>query len=266
MSCSTCPELVLGTLRADANNTLRQVREVKALTTILNRACREITAGLIEQILNLVALIPGPPMFDLSFLKNLVTCPLTPQAFVTDWASEAISRAAQKSTEIPFPAKIGYQVVQTGKEMTAEAAMTTGLYRGVTFELMRIANQIENVYRSIRELIANYFDKSIEFQWLFNILFRYCMEVWRIVENSGTFACRLALTTANGALVKSMCPDLYNDPRMPYKALVEELSTFSFDGVWPNGTSSVVDQVKPPMSQLMFKLQAWQSARSLVVI
>lgn len=265
MSCATCPELVLGTLRADAESTLRKVREIKALTTILNRAIRDLEAGFISKLIDLVALIPGPPMFDLRFLKNLVTCPLTPQAFVTDWFSEALSRANQKTASLPMPGKIAAQVAAFGQEMTQEAFMTTSMARGVSFEMMRIALQIDNVIRSIRYLIFDFFKENATYQWIFDTIFKYLMEVWRIAENAGTFACQLALTGANGALVRTLCPDIYNDPRMPYKKLVDELTSFSFDGVWPNGLSSTVDQVKPPMSQLMFKIQAWQNSRILVV-
>lgn len=264
MSCEHCPELVLGTLRADADRTLRQVRELKNLVTILNRAMRSVAMGLIEELYNLISLIPEPPLFDLTFLANLFRCPLTPQALLTDFAGEAVTRANIKAASLPWPQKQAKQVIGVADEFTYETLMSTTMARGILAELLRVGGCIDNVIDSIYRLCHQFIESS-KFGWLLRIIIRFIREIEHIVDDAGTFACRLAISGANAAALRVTCPSIYADSRMPYKALVTELSTFSFDGALPNGIDSVLDPLMPPMRQLMFKINRWKQARLLVV-
>ncbi len=264
--CDTCPEMVLGVLRQECLLTLDQVRRIKNLVTILNRAIREVEGGLVAELERLISLIPDPPLFDLRELINVLTCPLTPQSFVTDLIEDALIRSEQRVSNIPMPARIPAQLTAFNAALVAEGISTTTLYRGVTGILLSLARQIDAVLNQIDELLDNLRNTNELFGWLFDILKQFMRELDRICDGSATFLIRLAMTSANAALVRTACPSLYEDGTLPYKAFVQEMSTFSFTGMLPSGIDDHLQPLMQPMAQIQAKIVGWQTAQLVLVV
>lgn len=255
--------MVLGVLRTDCDDTLRRIREVKALTTILGRAVRDIEAGIVAELSRIIDLIPDPPLFDLRELANIITCPLTPQSFVTDAIALGIADIEAKTAAIPFPGKIPAQINLLGQFTIKETYRQTTLYQGVSGILGQIAGMIYAAYRQILILLDTEILKSA-FRAVLNIIFKYLYELDRVLGGAAVFAVKLAVTSANAALVRGMCPEIYESGTLPYKSFVAEVSTFKFNGLMPELPTSM-----QPVAGLLLKLQAklagWASAQYILI-
>lgn len=263
--CDTCPEMVLGVLRQECQTTLQQVREIKSLVGILNRAVRELEQGALDELNRLVALIPDPPLFDLRELVNIVTCPLTPQSIITEMFTEAIIKSEQQVASIPMPARIPAQLAAFNRGMVQEGLYTTTVFRGVKGILLSLAAQVDAVINQIYEII-DYFKTSSKFKWALDILFRFMAEIDRVVAGSATFVMRLAITSANAALVRTICPALYADNTLPYQEFVEEMSSFSFDGFLPGGCDDHIKPFLTPVAAIQAKIVGWQTAQFVLIV
>jgi hypothetical protein len=90
--CGTCPDMVQSILVNDVVATLQRVRQIKRLVTIFNRAITDANAEIVSEIYRLIDLIPHPPVIDLKYIVDLLTCPLTAQAIIIETADNIIAK------------------------------------------------------------------------------------------------------------------------------------------------------------------------------
>ncbi len=133
--------------------------------------------------------------------------------------------------------------------------------RTIAMELRRLASRanisIQADYLvSLRELTSSE---------LVFIVQRFVREVYRVVGDITTFTRRYPLALANCAYVRVACPTTYEDPRYPFKALVEELTNWSFNGVLPSGIDPKAEAVCGLVARAELKLVAWREAGTVIV-
>lgn len=226
MSCDTCPELVVGTIAREVQRTLDKVRRIKALTTAFNRLFSEIADKILDDLDALVDLIPAPPVLDISDIVAYYTCPLTPVALEIDLT------ILQKMD----PREVGVRIRRIMRE---EGNAVIALYE-----------------EAVRRL---------ESYDLVRLVRKYIQEVYRVMEDAAAFVLEFPINAGRALLVKVLCPDIYEDSRRPFKALVEELTDWSFDGILPSGIDERGKDAVRILATAESKLLAWRTVGTVIV-
>jgi hypothetical protein len=226
VGCDTCPELVVGTIAREVQRTLDKVRRIKALTTMFNRLFSEVAGKIQVDLEALVALIPEPPVLDISDIVAYYTCPLTPVALEIDLT------ILQKMD----PREVGVR-------------------------LRRILREESNaVVRLYEEAVLRSADYN-----LLRLLRSYLREMYRVMEDASEFILEYPINAGRAALVKVLCPAIYADSSRPFKALIDELTTWSFDGILPSGVDERGRAVMRILARAEAKLLAWRTVGTVVI-
>ncbi len=226
MSCDTCPELVVGTIAREVQRTLDKVRRIKALTTMFNRLFGEIADKIQDDLEALVALIPTPPILDISDIVAYYTCPLTPVALEIDLT------ILQKMD----PREVGVRIRRIMREE---------------------ANAVIRLYEEAVRLLKSYD--------LVRMVRTYLRELYRVMEDASAFILEYPINAGRAALVKVLCPDIYASSSRPFKALIDELTTWSFDGILPSGIDERGRAIVRTLARGEAKLLAWRSVGTVII-
>lgn len=83
-ACSLCPNYITEATRAPVAAALGQVRSVKKRAASINVALKGLVGTAAADVATIVALIPVPPVLDLTQIVSIIACPLTPLALALD--------------------------------------------------------------------------------------------------------------------------------------------------------------------------------------
>ena len=83
-ACEDCPPFIRTAVEAPVVEATRNIRAIKQMSNFLNEALKTLVEDLQSKIATVVAAIPLPPIVDLGFVVDLLTCPLTPVAVALD--------------------------------------------------------------------------------------------------------------------------------------------------------------------------------------
>ncbi len=133
--------------------------------------------------------------------------------------------------------------------------------RVIAMELRRLASKA-NISIQANYLIALRALTSAE---LVFIVQRFVREVFRVVGDITAFSRLYPLALANCAYVRVACPTTYEDPQYPFKALVEELTDWSFNGLLPSGIDQKAEEVCGLVARAELKLMTWREAGTVIV-
>lgn len=226
MSCADCPELVVGTIAREVQKTLDKVRRVKELTRTFNRLLTEIQGKIEDDLQALIDRIPTPPVLDISDIIDYYQCPLTPIAVQIDLT---ILRNMD-------PRLVGQRLA------------------------VIIRSETEAVIRLYEEAV-----RRLRSYDLVRLVRKYIQEVYRVMEDATRFVLEYPVNLGRALLVKELCPDIYADPGRPFKALVDEVTTWSFDGLMPSDIDSRARSVVRVLAQGESKLLAWKTLGTVIV-
>lgn len=226
MSCDTCPELVVGTIAREVQRTLDKVRRIKALTTMFNRLFGEVADKIQDDLEALVALIPAPPVLDISDIVAYYTCPLTPIALEIDLT------IIQKMD----PREVGVRIRRIMREE---------------------ANAVIRLYEEAVRLLKSYD--------LVRLLRAYLREMYRVMEDASAFILEYPINAGRAALVKVLCPGIYADQSRPFKPLIDELTNWSFDGILPSGVDERGQAIMRTLARGEAKLLAWRTVGTVII-
>lgn len=226
MACSDCPDLVVATIAAQVQRTLDKVRRIKEVTRSFNLLLAQIGDKILDDLNDLVGLIPDPPVLDISDIVDYFLCPLTPVALEIDLTL----------LQNMDPRLIAVRVRRILKDETA-----------------RVIALYDAALRKLRS-----YD-------LVKILQRYIAEVYRAMGDALEFILEYPINLGRALLVKAMCPAIYADGQWPFQALVTELQDWSFDGVVPSGIDARAEGVVRLVAQAEVKLLAWKNVATVIV-
>jgi len=261
--CGQCPDFVLGVLVDDCRDTLQRVRQVKTTVSILNRLITDAGSQLLSDLRALLALIPLPPMFDLSAIVRMLTCPLTPQAILVQQLNDVLAYAERAAASATNPAQHAglYWPALTTYTATAGSLLATLDPRAL---VNRIVKLIQSYIRQLRLLIDTFLEemKGAAYVQLIN---RYVREFYHAVNSADALVLKIMLTSVSVAGVRATCPDIFNRDDLPFKMYTETMVGFTFDGVLPSGLSDNAKELVLIFAQIEAKLAMWQAA-SLVLL
>ncbi len=226
MSCDTCPEVVVGTIAAEVQRTLDKVRRIKYLTTVFNRLFSELAGKIEDDLSALIDLIPTPPVLDISDIVAYYTCPLTPIALEID-------------TTVFQNMDPRLAAVRLRRVMQAETNAVIALY--------------EEAVQSLRSYTV------------VRLIRKYVQEVYRTMEDAAAFVLEYPINLGRSILVRELCPDIYDSDARPFKALVEELQDWTFDGILPAGVNSEAESVIRILATGEARLLAWRTLGTIIV-
>ncbi len=226
MACSDCPDLVIATVAAQVQRTLDKVRRIKAVTTSFNRLLAQIGDKVLDDLNGLVDLIPDPPVLDLSDIVAYYLCPLTPVAL-----------------------EIDLTLLQNMDPRLVEVRVRA-ILKNESARVIKLYNEALRTYRS--------YDLIVTMQ-------RYVTEVYRAMEDAGEFILEYPVNLGRAVLVQQLCPDIYNDSQWPFRALVTEITDWSFDGVIPTGLDDRAAAAVRLVARAEQKLLAWKTVGTVVV-
>jgi hypothetical protein len=223
--CATCPDPVKSVLRRRVNLDLQRVRAIKQMTTAVNRLVTEladkVTADL-SLLIQLVGNIPEP-VIDISELINWLTCPLLPIAILED------QRVGQAAFDALDPA------VQIQKLKSMLAAYVEDL---------------NNIYRTALRALNSYD--------IIALLQKYLDELKRIDLDAESFARSVAITATVAGLGQADAGCLTEFNEGPYAEFAQEITTFSFTGLYPTGFNANVATVMNHLAEAERKLSGWR--------
>ena len=226
MSCDTCPDAVVATIAAQVQRTLDKVRRIKWVTESFNRLLAQIGDKIIDDIDELVDLIPDPPVLDISDLVAYFTCPLTPVALEIDLTL----------IENMDPRIIGIRIQRILKYEVAQ------------------------VIRLYNEALARL--RSYD---LVKLIQRYIAEIYRAMGDAAEFIAEYPINAARALTVQVLCPKIYADTALPFKALIDELSNWSFDGIIPSGIDARAQAAVRSVARGEAKLLQWKTAATVIL-
>lgn len=226
MACTDCPDLVVSTIAAQVQGTLDKIRRIKWVTTSFNRLLAQIGDKVVDDLTTLIDLIPDPPVLDISDIVDYFLCPLTPLALEIDPSIFANMDPRQIAVRI------------------------RRIVKNVTADVIRLYNEALRLLRS--------YD-------LVRIMQRYVAEIYRAMGDAFEFIAEYPINVGRSLTVQVLCPDIYNNPRWPFKALVAEISNWSFDGIIPTGIDPRAAGNVRLVAQAEAKLLQWKALGTVVV-
>lgn len=226
MACTDCPDLIVSTIAAEVQGTLDKVRRIKYVTESFNRLLAQIGDKVLDDLNTLVDLIPDPPTLDISDIIDYFLCPLTPIALEID-----PSLLANMD-----PRLVAVRLRRIVKNMTAE--------------VIRLYNEALRLLKS--------YD-------IVKIMQRYVAEIYRAMGDAFEFIAEYPINAGRALTVKVLCPDIYESNRWPFKALVTELSNWSFDGIVPSGLDERAASSVRLVAAAEAKLLQWKTLCTVVV-
>jgi hypothetical protein len=223
--CATCPPAVKSVLRRRVRSDLYRVRAIKEMTTAVNRLITDLTDKVtadLTALIKLVGDIPSP-VIDISEIINWLTCPLLPLAILED------PRVGQAAFDALDP-KLQKQLL-----------------------LSMLAAYVDDLDRIYREGLA-----ALQSYDLIRYLQKYLDELRRLDLDAESFARSVTICATVFGLGRadSGCMQEYEDG--PYNEFVEEISTFSFTGLYPSGFDPNVTAIMDHMAEAEAKLKAWR--------
>lgn len=226
--CEFCPSYIKSTIANRVRLDLNRIKRIQYLTAQFARPLEDLADQITDDLGNLVGTIPIPQPLDFSDLVStleLISCPLTPLALIEDPAL---------LTDIdPNILKAKFS-------------------RIMQFEVDRIIAQYE-----VRIRALNSFD-------IVRLYRRYIKEVYRVLGNPIEFVISYALSVGYALVVKSVCPETYNDSTYPFKAFEDARKNWNFDGFLPTGLSSKAHGVAQKLAEPEVKIAAWQALTIMV--
>lgn len=261
--CGQCPDFVMGVLTDDCRDTLRRVRNIKQIVTIVNRLVTEVTAQIISDLQRLASMIPLPPVLDLSALVRMLTCPLTPQAIVIQQWADLISYVERAAASVPAqPAHAAAVMSAFGTYTFTQGSLLATLDPRALVN--RVVKLIQSFIRQLRLLIDTFLD-TMKGSAYVAMIYRYVREFWQYANSADTLVLRIAVTSASVGLVRATCPDIYARTDLPFKSYNTTMSEFTFDGVLPSGLTDAAIPLFELFVQIEGKLALW-SAMPLVLL
>lgn len=85
-ACSLCPDYITSAVQKPVEEALGQVRSVKRRALSVNASLKGIVGSAAADVAGVSALIPLPPVIDLTEIAAIIACPLTPLALALDAA------------------------------------------------------------------------------------------------------------------------------------------------------------------------------------
>ncbi len=257
--CGACPEFVLGVLVDDCRDTLTRILRVKRLVTLINRFVQAEIAQAVDDLRRLVALVPVPPILNLTDIVGLLTCPLTPQAIAVQQINDLISYVERNKASTGFFPSVAEDVALAGQYTFREGSLLTILDPSEVKK--RIAAMISTFVRELHLLVDNFMDALSETNGAvyLRILKQFWDEIRLVTRSADILVVKLAVTKASVALVKATCPSVYDRADLPFSKFNQEASSFSFDGILPSGLSSQAQPICTLLAELEFKILAWQT-------
>lgn len=226
MACTDCPDIVVATIAAQVQGTLDKVRRIKWVTQSFNQLLAQFGDKIVDDLNGLVDLIPDPPLLDLSDIVDYFLCPLTPIALEIDLTL----------LQNMDPRLVAVRVRRILKDETARILL---------------------LYDEALRALASYD--------LVAVMRRYLAEVYRAMGDAFAFIAEYPINISRALLVKGLCPAIYADSRWPFKALVDEVSDWSFDGVIPTGIDVRAEAPLRLLARAEVKLLSWRTVATVVV-
>jgi len=223
--CATCPPPVKAVLRRRVNKDLARVRAVKEMTTALNRLLTELvdkaTADLIR-LIRMVEAIPEP-VIDITELINWLTCPLLPVAILED----------------PSIAREAFEALDPRKQIALLKRMVAAY-----------VDDLQNIYYTALRTLESYD--------LVKMAQKYIDELKRIDLDAESFARSVIITATVSGLGEADDGCKAEFFAGPYNEFVEEISNFSFTGLYTEGFDANVQAVMDELARAEAKFAGWR--------
>jgi hypothetical protein len=297
--CGACPQAVVNQLNARVYDAWIRVQRLKYTTTMFNRFLRDAARLVVSELRRILAAIPDPPFLNLNEVLGYYACPLTPSAIADQYLKVVLeagpsgwARALKKAPPIvqaADPRRIWQLVVnmlqEQARQITRLVDTLFGLYDAYTPPQDALTYQalvsppgslVEVKQRAIYTdpaassgtdgyQLLRPVNEILDKKPVLAMVRRYVVEVYRIVEDAPKFAVNLVAASAHVAVVKAICPEVYESDGYAFKAFEEEMRDWSFDGVIPSNLDAEAKEVVTVAMQIQAKVLAWVTAATLIV-
>lgn len=237
MACN-CPLSVETTLAFHVQKSLDQITRIKYLTNVFNDVFKIIVRDVTDDLQAWINTIPDPPIFTLTELAKFITCPLTPMALL---ASTSVLRKTDGSGNVQIALDVSLLQREDPRIL---------YYFFASF----IETAVTNVKTQYKVDTDN-----LRSRLLIRKIQTYLREIRRTLADPFDFAVTYPISLGIVSYIKATCPEVYEDSRWPYKAFVNELADWDFNGLVPANLDSAVSAIVSKVAQAEAKIQAWEN-------
>ena len=221
--CMFCPDYVIDTIAARVARDVNRIERIIYLTSQFARPLEDLADQVSDDLDGLLSVVPPLPQIDFSDVAGLIEiflCPLTPLAMLED--------PTLLNDRDPNLAHIK-------------------ISRMVRFQVDRVVAQYEARIQSLR---------SIDIVAMYR---RYIKELYRILDNPIEFVKSFARSVGYILVVRTICPDVYDDRSYPFRRLEDLRGAWSFDGFLPSGLPTKAARVAMKLAKPEALLMQWRN-------
>lgn len=230
----------------------------------------------------IVRLIPDPPFINLQDILNLVTCPITPLAFVRQQdmmdPNDPTKFTFVENTNVTNRLNPAYQWNNYIKPMLKrKAEQVKALWNDILtyFDTINWTSLQQDIQLQFNRpnpegdpaLVRNVIqDKNAPRSVIGKYLRMFFAELERITSDPIRFGITLSMAIASNAAVRAVCPEIYSNSAYPFQALDTELTTFSYSGIIPTNFDPAAQILMNAAAQAYQKVLLWQTVPALLVV